>query len=154
MHTDRTEVIMVKASGAIAGIALLGAVGAVVLAPPASAADSYGAIIYSPSTGVSGGSWNYPTIEEAFARARQECLNHPLHPSDCTEGYGVGPPLRCVALAIGADKSRYAFGTGGTQEEAKNDALAALPGTRIPFWLCNATSKEVGGGPGGGSGLA
>ena len=86
------------------------------------AGDLHGAFAYSPSTGVVGGSRNYPTKEGAQEHALGECTSHPLRPGDCKVIMtGPGP---CFALATGPTLNLYSTGQGATIEEAQDMAMA------------------------------
>jgi len=146
-HSGRErEIISLKDVATVGGLALVATVSATIVAPQANAGDFFAAIAYSPSTGISGGSWNYPDVRAAVDRSIQACGNHPLHPSDCRGVYAVGPPLRCLALAVGADKSQYHPGGGKTREEAENAALSTpIEGATIDGrWICNGKPGEPG----------
>ena len=137
-----------KGIAAVAGIAAFGAVSATVLAPSASADGTWGAFAYSPTNGVIGAGWNYPTKQEAKDRAMQECANrpplHPEHPSQCK--VVASGPAACWALAAGPRTSSYSAGYGATMDEAEQVAMSHSSAGQIVarFW-------NSGGEPGGAS---
>jgi hypothetical protein len=100
------------------------------LAPALQAApeDRYAAIAYSPSTNKWGWGTNYPTKEEAIARAVKECGKDDARTNWCRNAW--------VALAI-SDKSKGGWGSawGATEAEArkaaKKECLARNPDARV-----------------------
>ncbi len=108
---------------ALGTVAFVCALSAAMPAPMASGGPTYAWLAYSASTGVMGGAWNYPDIGAAESRAMAECVNHPMHPSDCWSVGGTSN--RCISLVIGADRSKFDFGVGNTVAEANEDGLKA-----------------------------
>ena len=98
----------------------------VALAPTAGAADSYGAIAYSPN-----GSWGrshaYPTKAAAEATAVKSCGS-----SDCKV---LTTFTACGAVA--AKDHEYQGGIGPDLRAAMKDALSKLSGGYIDTWACN-----------------
>jgi serine/threonine-protein kinase len=90
--------------------------GALVL-PGKAAAQNYGAIAYSPSTGADGWAFDYPTRGVAESMALQDCRKYA---DDCTV------PLwfrdACGALAVG-DNNGYGTGWGTSRSIAESYAL-------------------------------
>ncbi|MDT5139237.1 MAG: hypothetical protein QOD58_3499 [Mycobacterium sp.] len=98
----------------------------VALAPTAGAADSYGAIAYSPN-----GSWGrshaYPTKAAAEATAVKSCGS-----ADCKV---LTTFTACGAVA--AKDHEYQGGIGPDLSAAMKDALSKLSGGYIDTWACN-----------------
>ena len=98
----------------------------VALAPTAEAADSYGAIAYSPN-----GSWGrshaYPTKAAAEATAVKSCGS-----ADCKV---LTTFTACGAVA--AKDHEYQGGIGPDLSAAMKDALSKLSGGYIDTWACN-----------------
>ena len=103
-----------------------GAAMTVALAPTAAAADSYGAIAYSPN-----GSWGrshaYPTKAAAEATAVKSCGS-----SDCKV---LTTFTACGAVA--AKDHQYQGGIGPDLSAAMKDALTKLSGGYVDTWSCN-----------------
>jgi hypothetical protein len=98
----------------------------VALAPTAGAADSYGAIAYSPN-----GSWGrshaYPTKAAAEATAVKSCGS-----ADCKV---LTTFTACGAVA--AKDHEFQGGIGPDLSAAMKDALSKLSGGYIDTWACN-----------------
>ncbi|MEU2255486.1 DUF4189 domain-containing protein [Nocardia xishanensis] len=115
MKKPTTTLLRVSLTAAIAG-SLLG-----VTAGPASAgSDKWGAIAYSPSTGVTGASWNYSTDVRAERAAIDSCDE-----SDCR--VLVNFVNKCGAVARAKDNS-WSFGRGPNRAEATANAIGAATG--------------------------
>jgi serine/threonine-protein kinase len=97
-------------------------------------ADSYGAISYSPSTGISGGAWNYSCSSEAQNASVGYCGQ-----ADCKPVVWVGSG--CAALAVGNDKSLYGWAWNGDKGMAQYNALEKCNsqdgGCQIVYSLCS-----------------
>lgn len=134
----------VKRIAAIGGIVVVGAVSAIVLASPAGADGKWSAVALSTSTKVYGMSWGYPIQggpdSAAAQRAIQECVNHPLQPTDCMWLASA----KCVALDVSPE--RFQTGMGLTREEAKNDAR--FPGSQYVNSACSIDTSNPQGGNG------
>ncbi|QLL06198.1 DUF4189 domain-containing protein [Mycobacterium vicinigordonae] len=104
---------------------------AVALTPVAHAADSYGAIAYSPN-GMWGRSHTIASKEDAEATALKSC-----GASDCKvmiSFTGCG----AVAAKNGAGTAKeYQAGIGPDLRTAMKDALGKLPDGYIDTWACN-----------------
>ena len=107
-------------------VAAGGAAITVALAPAGHAADSYGAIAYSPN-GTWGRSHAYPTKAAAEATAIKSCGS-----SECKVKITF---TACGAVAV-KDKD-YQGGTGADLSAAMKDALSKVPGGYIDTWACN-----------------
>ena len=112
------------------------AVNFTMLAPTlATAADSYGAIAYSPTTRADGWSHSYATRAEADRRALRECSGHAR---DCR----VAIIFRnaCGALAVGPSGS-WGSGWGNDRRRAEREAIGVCnqyaAGCRIARWACS-----------------
>lgn len=110
---------------AVARVAAAVAALAVALAPAAEAADSFGAIAYSPD-GTWGRSHGYPTRAAAEATAVKSCGAECKVLITFTE---------CGAVA--AKDREYKGGTGRDLNAAMKDAQSKLPGGYIDTWACN-----------------
>lgn len=103
--------------------------------PATAAADLYGAIAYSKSTGNSGIGYNFATRSGAEARAMQRC-----GASDCR--ICVWVRNGCCALAVG-DGGRYGwsyrygnFAYSEARRRAMNECNARTTNCRIVAWAC------------------
>ena len=83
--------------------------------PGPTSVDHYGAIAYSPSTGVYGYSYNYTTQSEAEYQAHQKCGY-----VDCQTATWV--KNGCMSLAVN-DYDYWAGAWGNTYEEARGKAI-------------------------------
>ncbi|MCW1917636.1 DUF4189 domain-containing protein [Rhodobacter sp. KR11] len=86
---------------------------------PVSAADLFGAIAFSPSTGKVGGGWNFASKEDASGEAVTQC-----GVGDCASVV-VFPS--CGAVAVG-DGYGMGFSADGAAAKAEETALANCSG--------------------------
>ena len=100
-----------------------------VVAPALQAEDNrYAAIAYSPSTNHWGWGTNYPTKDEAIARAVRECGRDDAQTNWCRNAW--------IALAI-SDKSPGGWGSAwgdtaaAARKAAKKECLARNPDARV-----------------------
>ena len=89
------------------------------LALPVSAADLFGAIAFSPSTGKVGGGWNFAAKSDASAEAVTQC-----GVGDCA-AVVIFPS--CGAVAVG-DGYGMGFSADGSAAKAEETALANCSG--------------------------
>jgi len=101
----------------------------VLVAPALQAEDNrYAAIAYSPSTNHWGWGTNYPTKDEAIARAVRECGRDDARTNWCRNAW--------IALAI-SDKSPGGWGSAwgetaaAARKAAKKECLARNPDARV-----------------------
>jgi serine/threonine-protein kinase len=97
----------------------LGLACALLLAAPVSAADLFGAIAFSPSTGKVGGGWNFASKDEASSESVTQC-----GVGDCA-AVVVFPS--CGAVAVG-DGMGMGFSADGSVAKAEETALANCSG--------------------------
>lgn len=94
----------------------------------AESGDLYAAVAYSPKTGKWGYGCNYPTKEEAIARAKSECGAKDARTNWCKNAW--------IALAI-SDDSKGGWGSawGETRAQAeaaaRKECLARNPDARV-----------------------
>lgn len=86
---------------------------------PAAAADLFGAIAFSPSTGKVGGGWNFATKAQATGEAVKQC-----GVGDCS---AVVTFPHCGAVAVG-DGYGMGFSADKTAAKAEETALANCSG--------------------------
>lgn len=87
--------------------------------PSMAAAELYAAIAFSPSTGISGTSWNFDTQNLAETEAYAQCGQE-----DCDT---VTVFTQCGAIAVG-DGYGYGFGSDLSLANATDTALANCDG--------------------------
>jgi hypothetical protein len=123
-----TIIALPRRAAALTAAAVLAAAAttALIPAPKAQAALSYGAIAYDPS-GANAQVWNYPSRSDAEQAATDYC------------GYS-----RCKVLtsftacgAVAFDGTRLYGGSGPTLAAASRDAKQNLGGGYIDSWACN-----------------
>ena len=97
-------------------------------------AASYGAISYSPSTGVSGGAWNYSCASEAQNASVGYCGQ-----ADCRPVVWVGSG--CAALAVGENRNINGWAWNGDKGIAQWSALQNCSnqdsGCRVVYSMCS-----------------
>jgi serine/threonine-protein kinase len=123
-------------------------VGSVLFAGTAHAADLFGAIAYSPSTGAWGGAWNYSSAYDAEAVAERECRDHGGNANDAL--WRVWFMNGCGALATGTGGIFAADWDGdarGAQLKALQECSAAGSGCKILVTLCTGNVGAVTGEP-------
>lgn len=103
------------------------------LAPALAAADSYGAIAYSPTTRADGWSHSFSTRRDAERRALGEC-----DASDCR--VAIWFKNGCGALAVG-NRGGWGSGWGGDRRRAEYEAVNSCNrytrGCRVTRWVCS-----------------
>lgn len=105
------------------------------LAPTLAAADSYGAIAYSPATRADGWSHSYATRAEAERRALRECSSRAR---DCR--VAIWFKNACGALAVGQNGG-WGSGWGNDRRRAELEAIGVCNqytgGCNIVRWACS-----------------
>lgn len=132
MTNFRTRVTIPAAVGAVA------AAMAVVVAPTASADESWGAIAVSPdgqSVGVATNQMNQYLADQAASNDCQQ--NNP----DCNVLISFKAP-DCGAVATNGD--HYFGDSGATQQEAEQNAMNQSPGSTVLRSACNGAPPEEG----------
>lgn len=105
------------------------------LAPALAAADSYGAIAYSPTTRADGWSHSYSTRADAERRALRECSGRAR---DCR--VAIWFKNACGALAVGQNGG-WGSGWGNDRRRAELEAIGVCnqyaAGCSIVRWACS-----------------
>lgn len=105
----------------------------------AAAADYYGAIAYSPSTGADGWAKDHPSRRAAQRAAVEACSRHA---EDCRPLFWF--KNGCGALAVGAD-AKAGWGWGTTQKLADREAMKAcgkqVKGCKVTRQVCTTGAK-------------
>ena len=101
---------------------------------PAAAADSYGAIAFSPATGATGWSHSLRTRREAERLAMRGCLGHA---GDCR--VAIWFVNACGALAVG--RNGWGSGWGNDRRRAEREAIGTCSANtrscQVVRWQCS-----------------